>query len=106
MEKLALVVIEHYPHSTFTGLTKSLQHQWTHTQRIIPEIAARFETLEDAIAYTFVPALYGSAVSKQVRSLSALPVKSAGLAINNPVETSQDDYTASTLLCLHVSLAI
>ena len=106
IEDLSLVATEYYPHSAFTGLTKSLQHQWTHTQRVIPDIAPLFEPLEDAIAGTFVPALYGSAVGKHVRSLSALAVKSARLAITNPVETSQDNYTASTFLCLHVSQAI
>ena len=58
--------------------------------------------MEAAIIGVFLPAIYGEKVSGIVRLLVALPVKCAGLAITNPVQTSPDDYIASTLVCPHL----
>ena len=41
-------------------------------------------------------------MNETVQSLVALPVKYGGLAILNPVQTSPANYTASTLVCLHL----
>ena len=101
-----MVASQHFPHSAFTGMTKSLQHQWTFFQRVIPNIAHLFAPVEEAIASAFIPAIYGESVSETVRLLASLPVKCAGLAITNPVETCQANYVASTLVCSHLSQAV
>ena len=87
-------------------MTKSLQHQWTFFQRVIPDIAHLFSPVESAIAEHFVPAIYSEKVSASVRTLSSLPVRCAGIAITNPVTTSQSNYVASTIVCSHLIQAI
>ena len=72
----------------YTGLTKSLQHQWTHLQRVIPDIATLFAPVEAVIADIFLLAKYSEQVNATVQTLAALPIKCAGLAITNPVQTS------------------
>ena len=106
VEELLMLANQLFPHSTYTGLTKSLQHQWTFFQRVIPNIAHLFSPVESAITEHFVPAIYGEKVSESVRTLSSLPVKCAGIAITNPVKTSQPNYEASTLVCSHLLQAI
>ena len=84
-----MVINQHYyPSSAFTELTKSLQHQWTFFQRVIPDIAHLFAPVKKAIDESFIPAIYGEQVSDTVRILASLPVKCAGLAIRTPVKTS------------------
>ena len=53
-----------------------------------------------------LPAIYGEQVNETVQSLAALLVKCTGLAITNLVQTSPVNYTASTLVCSHLSQAI
>ena len=101
-----MVATQKYPHAAYTGLTKSLQHQWTHLQRVVPGIDPLFDPVETALMEEFLPAIYGEQVTETVRSLAALPVKCAGLAITNPVKTSPENYKASTLVCSHLSQAI
>ena len=106
VRELSIVANQHYPHSAYTGVTKGLQHQWTYFQRVIPNIAHLFSPVENAIAEHFVPAIFGEKVSESVRKLSSLPVRCAGIAITNPVKTSQPNYEASTLVCSHLIQAI
>ena len=87
-------------------MTKSLQHQWTFFQRVIPDVAHLFLPVESAIAEHFVPTIYGEKVSESVRMLSSLPVRCTGIAITNPVTTSQTNYESSTLVCSHLIQAI
>ena len=101
-----MVASQQFPHSAYTGLTKSLFHQRTHLQRVIPNIACLFTPVDAAIADVFVPAIYGEKVSETTRALAALPAKCAGLAINNPAKTSPANYLASTLVYSHLSQAI
>ena len=52
---------------------------------MVLDIAPLFAPVEAAITNVFLPAIYGEQVDETVRSLTALPVKYAGLAITNPV---------------------
>ena len=106
VKELSMVANQYFPHSTYTGLTKSVQHQWTFFQHVIPNIAHLFSPVESAIADHFVPAIYGGKVSESMRTLSSLPVRYAGIAITNPVTTNQPNYEASTLVCSHLIQAI
>ena len=109
VKELAMVASKKYHHTVYTGHTghtKSLQHQWTHPQRVVPDIAPLFVLVEAAIADLFLPAIYGEQVNETVQSLAALPVKCAGLAITNQVQASLANYMASTHVCLHLLQAI
>ena len=106
VRELSMVANQQYPHSPYTGMTKSLQHQWKLFQRVIPDIAHLFSPVESAIAEHFVPVIYGEKISESVRTLSSLPIRCTGIAITNPVKTSQLNYEASTLVCSHLIQAI
>jgi hypothetical protein len=98
-----------YSHSAYTGYTKSLQHQWTFLQRVVPNIDDMFQPLEDMINSSFIPALFGTSSQGSVedlRPLLALPVKLAGLAVPNPVSTCAGNYQNSTVMLSHLLLAV
>jgi hypothetical protein len=89
-KELTAVARLKYPHAAYTGITKCLQHKWTFTQRVIPDVDHLFQPLEDEITNNFLPALFGdppSTMDDNLRLLTALPVKCAGLALLNPVSS-------------------
>ena len=49
-----------HPQSAYCVFTKSLQAEWTHLQRILPNIGKFFAPLEEEITNTFIPALLGT----------------------------------------------
>ena len=108
IEELAMVVSQQNPHSQPlpVGVTKSLQHRWTHNmQRAISGIAPLFILLEETITDSFLSPIYREVVSNTICLWSALSVKSTGLAIIY-LSTPYSVYTSSTLLCLHLSQAV
>jgi hypothetical protein len=107
--ELAAVARLKYPHAAYTGISKCLQHKWNFTQRVIPGVDNLFLPLEEEIANNFLPALFGdplSSLDKNLRLLTALPVKHAGLALPNPVSTCATNYKNSTLMSSHLLLAV
>ena len=58
-------------------------------------VDALFESIEQAIRNTLIPAICGRPVSELERSLLALPYRHGGLGIRNPVETASCAYEAS-----------
>ena len=96
----ALAKIAHsQPHSAFVGLQQSLQSEWTHLQRVCPDIESHFDPLESAIHQDFLPKLMGTTELSPptLRSLLALPTKLAGVGIPKPTTTSANNYSSSTL---------
>ena len=59
IERLALVAKHLRSQSTFFGLTKVLQHQWTYLKQVTPGIDDLFAPVEAALTNIFLPALYG-----------------------------------------------
>jgi hypothetical protein len=108
VKQLSMVALEKYSHSAYTGYTKSLQHQWTFLQRVIPNIDAHFQPLEEMITSSFLPALFGKSQDSisDIRTLLALPVKLAGLAVPDPVSTCAANYQSSTVMSSHLLLAV
>ena len=52
----------------------------------MPEIDIQLQSLEDAIRLEFIPALTGqNHLSDELRNLLALPTRTGGLGLNNPV---------------------
>jgi hypothetical protein len=101
VQQLSLVASEKYSHSAYTGYTRSLQHQWTFLQRVVPDIDNLFKPLEGMISSSFLPALFGASQDScsDLRTLLALPVKLAGLAVPNPVSTCASNYQNCCLQC-------
>ena len=108
VERLAMVANKNEPHAAYTGLTKSLLHQWTYLQRVIADSGPLFEKLESAIATKFIPAIFGEAteLDDTIRGITALPTKYCGIGLPNPVTNSTVNYETSTLALSHLSAAI
>ena len=65
---------------------------------------ADFDLLEERLVYHFIPKLFACEVSAEERSLFELPVKLAGLALQNPATSS--DCTTSQKAVSHLCNAI
>jgi hypothetical protein len=87
---------------------KPTYNQWTFLQRVVPDIDDLFKPLEDMITSSFLPALFGASQDScsDLRTLLALPVKLAGLAVPNPVSTCASNYQNSTVMLSHLLLAV
>ena len=100
VERLAMVATKKNPQAAFTGLSKSLQHQWTYLQRVIPDIGPLFAPLEEAISSLFLPAIFGDdVIDPTIRDITSLPVKFCGLGIPNPVSSSPSNLQNSQVSC-------
>ena len=63
----------------------------------IPDIEAELQPLEDAIRYSFLPALTGrQAFSDMERELLALPARHGGLGILDPTKCANSQFSASS----------
>ena len=58
-------------------------------QRVTPEVGEAFGLVEEALREVFVPALFrGLSEGLPERNYTRLPVKQAGLALPDPVQTA------------------
>jgi hypothetical protein len=107
VEKVSLVA-KNFPQSAYAALQKSLQQRWQFVQRVTKDIGGNFESIQDAIEATFLPALFDDVLEENDPrvKLAALPVKHAGLAIPNPVESAAANFAASSLCVSHLREAI
>ena len=72
-----------------------------------PGLSDEFDDLETGISTEFIPIILGQTdIAPELRALTALPVKHAGLALPNPTTTANQNYQASTLICSHLISAI
>ena len=71
-------------------------------------IGGFFGPVAKALYCTFLPALFGEPIDPDDPrlALAPLPVKHAGLALPNPVDSAGENYKASTLLCSHLLAAL
>ena len=63
------------PQSTYAGMQRALQHEWTFIQRAVPYESTTFEPLESAIQSRFLPSLLGSKVGADLREWTSSPIK-------------------------------
>ena len=83
------------PQASFAALARSLQFEWNHIQRVIPECGTLFAPLQHAINSIFYPALFGGAVSEQEIALFSLPTRFGGLGIANCVDSASLAFQSS-----------
>jgi hypothetical protein len=100
-------VTQAFPQAAYSGLQKSLQQEWQFVQRVTKGIGPEFASIEQTLAKTFLPTLFGDEYGKEDprRALPDLPIKWAGLAIPYPTTSVQPNYEASILLCSHILAA-
>lgn len=94
------------PHSAYTAFVFGLKHKWTYLMRTIPDMSTFLEPLEIAIKTKFIPAIFGTDVSTEMRDMLALPPKMGGLGIINPVKTSGEEFENSKLLTKNLTQLI
>jgi hypothetical protein len=88
------------PHAAFSVFTRGLQARWTFVSRTIPESGPLFRKLEDAIRFTFLPAILGGRhVTDSERDLLSLPARYGGLGIFNPCCRASETFRFSQALC-------
>ena len=99
-------VAEQQPQDAYAALTKSLASEWNFLQRVISGCGPAFQPVEDKLAHSFLPSLFGCEVSMEERSLFELPVRCAGLALSNPTSTATSAYSTSLKAANHLRDAI
>jgi hypothetical protein len=94
-----------YPPTAYPGLQKSLPQEWHFVQRVTTGIGPEFKEAEQALAKTFLPALFGDSYDDDTNPrchFACLPVKWAGLAIPDPTSSAELNHDVSELLTSHV----
>ena len=95
-----------YPQSSFSGLSHSLQQEWTHLCRVVENASSHFTVIEDKIVNLFIPNLFGVDRLPISRDILQLPVRYAGLGISNPSSPLYDPYTLSVNTTEYLSQSI
>ena len=77
------------------ALARSLQFEWCHLQRVLPDCATLFTPLQVTLYTQFYPALFDGPVSEYEVRLFALPARFGGLGISDPVELAMLEFSSS-----------
>ena len=89
-------IADSQPHAAYSALTHGLTSKWNHLSRTTPNIDSYLQTVEDAIKTALLPKLFGKTAPNDVeRCLYALPARSGGLNITNPVAFSNTQHQDS-----------
>ena len=99
-------VAEKLPQDAYAAFTKSLSQEWGYLQRVVPQCGPALSPIEEAIAESFLPKLFGSEVSPAERKICQLPVKFAGLGVADPSTSSAVAHEVSRKATVHLSNAI
>ena len=83
------------PQAAYAALTKSLQHEWSYIQRVVPGCESSFHEIEHMLANDLLPTIFGCEVSPVERELFTLPARMGGLGIVNPTEMCDFSFTTS-----------
>jgi hypothetical protein len=109
------MVAERYLKAAYAGIQKSLQQEWQFLQRVTEGLGNKFWDIKKALQTEFLPALFGGSLADLFGGsladdvpgrLASLPVKKAGLAIQDPTTNADSNWTASTVICGHLIAAI
>ena len=86
------------PQGALSAYNISVSHRWTFLQRTVSDISEQFIPLEEALRNKLIPALTGKEVNETERRMIALPYRYGGLGIQNPVQTSDREYSTSVAI--------
>ena len=93
--------------SVYVGLKNSLQQEWAFVQRLTPGVGGAFGPVEEALQEIFFPAFFQGLLERlPTRENTRLPVKQAGLALPDLVETAPENWTAYCVIIGHLVAAI
>ena len=93
--------------SAYTGLKNSLQQEWAFVQRVTPNIGDSFRPVEQALREAFIPSLLqGLGEGTLGRGFNLLPLKHAGLDLQDPTKTCHDNCMDSFVITGHLIAAL
>ena len=105
--KVLAGVAHKHPQSAYAGLQNFLKQEWAVVQRVTPGVGEVFGPVEEALREIFVPGLFkGLREGVPERENTCLPVKQAGLALSDPIQTAPENWTASCVIIGHVVEAL
>ena len=105
--KVPAGVAHKHPQSAYAGIQKSLQQEWDFVQRVTPGVGEAFGPIGEALREIFVPALLEGLRERVPESENTrLPVKQAGLALPDPIQTAPENLTASCAIIGHLVTAL
>jgi hypothetical protein len=97
------VIAQTSPQAAHSAFVHGMKHKWSFLQKTMPQISEKLQPLEDVIRQRFIPALLGGQqINDSMRTLMSLSGKNGGLAIENPVNVSEDKFKASSLLSNYI----
>jgi len=73
-----------YPQMAYAGLARSLQQEWQHLQRVIPQIAPLFDIVDHELKNLFLPSNMPSNVKRGASSISAMMRSKTNSSISSP----------------------
>ena len=89
-------IAQSQPHAAYAAFTHGVMSKWNFVLRTIPNIQNSLQPLEDIIQRRFLPTITGqNPFSQQLRSLMALPARTGGIGIRNPVSEATAQHKAS-----------
>ena len=94
------------PQSTYAGMQRTLQQEWTFVQRVVPNIDAFFKPLESSIQSKLFSELFGETVDDPLRLWLSLQIKKGGASIPDPEAVSKTNFYASSHECDHLVEAV
>ena len=83
------------PQAAHAALARSLQFEWCHLQRVIPDSGNFFTPLRGALNDVFYPVLLGGSVSEHEVRLFGFPARFGGLGISDPVKSAGLAFSSS-----------
>jgi hypothetical protein len=88
-------IADNQPQAAFAGFTKSLQCEWNYLQRVVAGSGHLFDSLERIITDEFLPAVFGSEISPEERTLFSMPTQNGGIGVHDPSKSTETAYNAS-----------
>ena len=84
------------PHVTYAAYTHGLTSRWSYLARTTPDISDNLQSLETAIRTRLLPAISGRNPPGDLeRELLGIPGRHGGIAIPNPIKTSDREFASS-----------
>ena len=88
-------IAESNPQVAYSAYINGFQHKFTYFMRTILNISTYLQPIEDFLANTFFPTLFGTTITKRDRDLYSLPTRLGGLGISVLPEIAEDLYKNS-----------